>query len=205
MSTARRGGVDNIILISGGAGDPLVLAGTVDPSAAAGVAAPEGSTFLRYTAAAGQSWLKTGAADTAWTQLAVATGDVSACVEKWTKQNVAASLTDVALNALVSTSFDNIKAIRAGSIRGLSTRFTASITDATADSALVKVTINGAAGALSVSSSSGTNPLGGEASQAAGVDTFVAGDLLGIQITTLGTFAPVGPTQDLEAWLDVSY
>lgn len=73
MSTAIRGGVDNIILISGSSGnDPQVLAGTVDPSAAAGVAAKEGSMYMRYGAGAGEFWLKTGAADTAWVNLTVA-------------------------------------------------------------------------------------------------------------------------------------
>jgi hypothetical protein len=121
--------------------------------------------------------------------------------EKWHQANVAASQTDVDLNALQSINFDNIKMIRAGSIVGLSTRFTQAITDANAGSAVVTVTKNGAAGTLSLSHSSGSNPSGGEATQAAGIDTFVAGDLIGIQITTLGTFAPT--TTDVEAWLDM--
>lgn len=41
---------------------------TVDPSAGGGVAAPVGSFYLR--SGTGQAWLKTGAGDTAWTQLA---------------------------------------------------------------------------------------------------------------------------------------
>jgi hypothetical protein len=69
MSIARRGGVDNIVLISGGAGDPGVYAGTVDPSAGGGVVAAEGSLFERYVAAGGEVWIKTGAAATAWTQI----------------------------------------------------------------------------------------------------------------------------------------
>ena len=50
--------------------DPIVTSGSADPSAGAGVAAPEGSMYMRTTAAAGQVWIKTGAADTAWTRLA---------------------------------------------------------------------------------------------------------------------------------------
>lgn len=69
MSTSRRGGVDNVILISGGAGDPEVLAGTADPTAGGGVAAPEGSLYLRYAAGSGALYVKTGAADTAWNSL----------------------------------------------------------------------------------------------------------------------------------------
>ena len=54
-----------------GASDPSVRAGTADPSAAAGVAANEGSLYLRYVSTDGQLWLKTGAAATAWTDLAI--------------------------------------------------------------------------------------------------------------------------------------
>ncbi len=121
--------------------------------------------------------------------------------EKWAQQNVAVSQVGVDLSALVSTNFDTIKMIRPGSIVGLSTRFTEAITDSSIDSAIVTITINGVAGALSISHNSGTNPLGGEASQSGGVDTFVAGDLLGIEITTLASFAPT--TTDIEAWIDL--
>jgi len=68
-SYARRGGVEQVILISGGAGNPLILAGTVDPSAGGGVAAPEGSLYQRYGAGAGEVWMKMGAADTTWFEL----------------------------------------------------------------------------------------------------------------------------------------
>jgi hypothetical protein len=60
---------ERIILVSGGAGDPLLLAGTADPSAGAGLAAPEGSLYYRFGAGAGQTWYKEGAANTAWQQL----------------------------------------------------------------------------------------------------------------------------------------
>jgi hypothetical protein len=69
MSSGRRGRVDEYVVISGGAGDPKYIAGTVDPSAGGGVPAPEGSIFSRFVAAAGEFWLKTGAADTAWSQI----------------------------------------------------------------------------------------------------------------------------------------
>lgn len=51
-----------------GTGTSQVIAGSADPSAGAGVAAPEGSLYMRDTAGAGQVWYKFGAADTAWTQ-----------------------------------------------------------------------------------------------------------------------------------------
>jgi hypothetical protein len=50
--------------------NPRKLAGIVDPSAGAGVAAPEGSTYMRYVATAGELYVKTGAADTAWQRIA---------------------------------------------------------------------------------------------------------------------------------------
>ena len=48
-----------------------VLRGTVDPSTGAGVPAAVGSIYLRDAAGAGQIWLKTGGADTAWTRITV--------------------------------------------------------------------------------------------------------------------------------------
>jgi hypothetical protein len=205
MSIGRRGGANNYIVISGGAGNPEILAGTVDPSAAAGVAAEEGSIYMRYGAAAGQIWYKTGAADTAWTQSdpTQVTTIREMALEKWVQNEVAASQTDVDLVALVSTSFDTLKMIRAGSIVGLSTRLSEAITDATADSLIVSVTVNGAAGTLEISHASGGNPSGGVVTQAAGIDTFVASDLIGVQLTTLGSFTPI--TTDLEAWLELEF
>lgn len=47
------------------------LAGTVDPSAAAGVAATIGALYGRDNAGAGELWLKTGAGATAWTRVVV--------------------------------------------------------------------------------------------------------------------------------------
>ncbi len=64
------------ITLEAGADDPVILASTVDPSAAAGVEAQEGSIHLRHVDTAGEAWLKTGAADTAWTQF-VGTGDLT--------------------------------------------------------------------------------------------------------------------------------
>ena len=121
--------------------------------------------------------------------------------ELWFQQDVAASQTNVDLSAQTSQLYDTFVAHRAGSIIGLSSRLTASITDATSDSLLVTVTVNGTPGTLEVSHASGGNPDGGQVTQATGVDTFVAGDELGIEITTLGTFAPV--TIDLEAYLEI--
>ena len=133
----------------------------------------------------------------------VASPDRYAPPEKWQQQNVAAGQVSVPLSALISTSFDTIKMIRAGSVVGLSTKLTAAITDANAGSLVVAVTINGVAGALSIAHSSALNANGGETTQISGVDTFVAGDEIGVELSTLGTFAPT--TTDLEAWLDLQF
>ena len=118
--------------------------------------------------------------------------------ERWAQQNVIASQTDVDLAAQVSTNFDTIRMTRDGSIVGLSTQLTQAIT---AGTATVSVTINGAAGILSVVHTNASNMTGGVATQGVGVDAYVAGDLIGIQVTTSGGFLPV--TTDLESWLEV--
>lgn len=114
--------------------------------------------------------------------------------EMWAQQNVAAGQTDVPLDAAVSSNFDTIKMIRAGSIVGISTRLTEPIT---AGTLTVTVTKNGNAQAMSLVHSSGS---GGSATQAAGIDSYLSGDLIGVKITTSVGFSPV--TTDLEVWLD---
>lgn len=123
--------------------------------------------------------------------------------EKWHQENISAGQANVDLSALMSISFDTIKMIRAGSIIGMSTRFSETLTDATPDSAIITVTVGGAPGALFLSHSSLVNPDGGEVVQAALIDTFVAGDLIGIEITTLQSFTPT--TTDVEAWLELEF
>jgi hypothetical protein len=49
--------------------NPIKIAGTADPSAGGGRAAPEGSTYMRYVAGAGELWVKVGAANTAWQKI----------------------------------------------------------------------------------------------------------------------------------------
>lgn len=49
----------------------LLLDGSVDPSAASGVVAPQGSVYLRTS---GETWLKTGSGDTNWEQLITSGG-----------------------------------------------------------------------------------------------------------------------------------
>jgi hypothetical protein len=118
--------------------------------------------------------------------------------EKWFDDNVAAGQVQVALGTRVSTLFTDIKMIRAGSIVGLSTRLNAAVTN---DTYTVTVTVNGAGGTLAITEGIGGN--GNEATQAAGIDTFNAGDFVGMIIDTGEAFAPT--TTDLEAWLDLEF
>ena len=53
-------------VVSGGASNPRVIAGTADPSAGGGVAAAEGTLYLRFVAGGGEQWIKRAAANTAW-------------------------------------------------------------------------------------------------------------------------------------------
>jgi len=122
--------------------------------------------------------------------------------EAFYQDNVAAGQANVDLAARVSGNWVNYQAIRGGSIVGLRTRLTEAITDANDNSLIVTVTINGAPGTLLVSHKAGSNQVGGRATQATGIDTYVAGDLIGVELTTLGTFAPA--TTDLEAVLEVA-
>lgn len=114
--------------------------------------------------------------------------------EMWAQQNVAAGQTDVALSATVSAHFDTIKMIRAGSIVGIATRLTEAIT---AGTITVTVTKNGVACAMTLSHGTGT---GGSAIQAAGIDNYNSGDLIGVRVTTSAGFLPI--TTDLEVWVD---
>jgi len=118
--------------------------------------------------------------------------------EKWNVQGVGDDTPPTAMSALVSTDFDTIKMIRGGSITGLSTRLT---TPVLARTLTVTIAINGVPGTLSIAHTSASNPSGGEATQAAGIDTFVAGDLIGIQYETELGFVPVDSAVD--AWLDM--
>lgn len=118
--------------------------------------------------------------------------------EQWAQQNVAAGQVAVAIPSAVSVNFDDIKMMRAGSVVGLSTRLTDAVT---AGTATVRVTINGVGGTLNVAHTAGGNPTGGQSTQRAGIDTFLAGDLVGLSITTDLIFLPI--TTDLESWIEV--
>jgi len=125
----------------------------------------------------------------------VAGSDTYGPPEKWTVQNIGAGVAATPMFALVSTSFDNIEAIQAGSITGLNARLTTALT---AGSITVTVTINGVAGTLSVAGGIGFTS--GRSLQGPGIDIFAAGDLLAIEYSTGAGTLPI--TADLEAWIE---
>jgi len=69
LRISQPGGIIEFDSGDAGGNDPNVRAGTADPSAGGGVAAPEGSIYLRFVTGVGEIWLKTAAAATAWTQI----------------------------------------------------------------------------------------------------------------------------------------
>jgi len=69
------------------------------------------------------------------------------------------------------------------------------------DPLTVQVTIDGVGGTLLLVHTSGSNALGGQVTQRAGIDVFNAGQRVGIQLTTGAAFAPT--TTDLESWLEI--
>lgn len=120
--------------------------------------------------------------------------------EKWFQDNVAASQARVTLGARVSALFTGIKMVRGGSIVGVSSRFNTPITAGTL-TVNVKINDAGAIPGVPVVSTPGSNASGGEALADPGVRTFVAGDVIGMDITTDAAFLP--NTLDMEAWLEI--
>lgn len=164
-----------------------------DPTVGPGIAGPIGSLLPRLGTT--QVWQKFGVLDTDWTLFG---GARVYPPEQWGQQDVPASQTAVALEAMVSTNFATWKATRAGSIVALVTRLTA---PCTAGTLTVQVTINGGASTIAVVTTNAANQSGGVSTQATGVDQFVAGDLIGMQVTTSVGWLPV--TSDLEADLEI--
>lgn len=129
----------------------------------------------------------------------VATAGRYALPDKWSQNDIAASQTNVALAQNVSQLFDTTKAIRAGSLIGFSTRIDSTIT---AGTLTIELTINGAGTGFTLVHTSGSNPTGGEATQAAGLSPFVAGDVIGARITTNGAFAMNDADGSIDVWID---
>lgn len=116
--------------------------------------------------------------------------------EKWVVQKIPAGQNNVAMETLVSANFDTLKAIRAGSIVGLSTRLSEAVS---AGALVIEVTINGVGTGFLIQHTTGTT--GGQATQEAGLSNYAAGDLIGMRYSSTTGFAPL--TCDVEAWLEV--
>lgn len=128
-------------------------------------------------------------------------GGFYALPEQWAYNDVPANLAAATMSAQVSTNFDTIQMIRAGSLVGLSVRFTEAIPVGAGAEATIIVTINGAATALQIVCDGATNSSGGVVTATTGDIPYVAGDLIGMTITTSATFTPT--TTDCEAWVQV--
>lgn len=161
--------------------------------------APIGTLFVSNDA--GKLWIKNGVTDADWVEVGSGGGAAtpSALPEQWAQSLVTASQTDVELSAQVSTNFDRIVAPASGSVRTLVIRTDAVLS---AGSLTVKIAVNGAAGALQASLTTGQQTV--TITQAEAIDTFVAGDTISALVTTDGSFAPAA-TLNLEVWIGVSY
>ena len=119
--------------------------------------------------------------------------------EQWAVQNVAANvLVATPMSAQVSTNFDNIPAIRVGSIVGMSARLTDALVAGTIE---VEITINGAGVGPTGRISLGAPTSGDFLIIPQGDIPYVQGDLIGVQYTSTADLDPV--TSDLEVWLEV--
>jgi hypothetical protein len=117
--------------------------------------------------------------------------------EQWAVEAVPAATGPADMSCQVSTNFDDLQTMRAGSIVGLSARLTAAIAVGSID---VQVMINGfptgplvtlPAGPTSIS----TTPI-------AGAFPYAAGDMIGMRYTSSADLAPADAL-NLEAWLEV--
>lgn len=154
-------------------------------------------TFVRNRKPSFAATVAVGAANDAISAASSGNAHAMGLPEQWAVQNVPANTPATAMSAQVSTNFDNIPAIRAGFIVGMSARLTEAVT---AGLLTVTPTINGVA----VVGLSVVNPAvgaGTQATAAVGAIPYAAGSLLGFQFVTDAGFLPI--TTDLEAWLEV--
>lgn len=116
---------------------------------------------------------------------------------QWFQDNVAANQAAVALSIGYSTASASRIAVRPGSITGIVVRSNAARTNGTLT---VEVTKNGVATGLAAVLD-GTNTTVKATTQATGADTFVAGDEIGVTITTDASWAPT--TADVRVEVEV--
>jgi hypothetical protein len=159
-------------------------------------------TIVGATSIVTPTGTRTYASDGASTWLEIAAVDEEAAgryapPEQWTQNDVPAAQAATPMSAQVSTLFDEIQTIRAGSIVGLNVRFNAALT---AGSATAVVTVNGVASAAAVAVASPASS--GRATFLFGTAPFAAGDLIGVTLATSAGFLPSG-SLDVEAWIEV--
>lgn len=119
--------------------------------------------------------------------------------EQWIVEEVDAGVAPTEMSAQVSTSFDQVQAVRAGSIIGLSVRLTIPITSNTIT---VYAAINGVVTALLLDCEFGPTASGGVATAAVGAIPYAAGDLISVYYESEAGLEPTDST--VEAWLEVA-
>jgi hypothetical protein len=131
---------------------------------------------------------------------AFSAGDTSipeALPKQWAVIGIPAGIVGAVLPAQASI-FNEVKAIRPGSIVGMSTRLTNAIV---AGQLTIKTSINGISAGFGIDHTNVLNSQGGIAIQAPGLTPYVAGDLISLQLTTNALFAPL--LNNVEASLQV--
>ncbi len=114
------------------------------------------------------------------------------------QENVAASQTDVALDLGLASARTSLPAVRPGSITGVVVR---SAGARSAGTLTVEPTINGTGTGLTAVLNA-SNTTAKATTQPACLDAFVAGDALGVKITTDGSWAPT--TADITVLIEVA-
>jgi len=181
VSSGRRGGVDQYVVISGGASNPNLIAGTVNPAAGGGIVAPEGSIFMRFVAGAGQTYVKTGAAATAWTLMGFA-GSGGSSILAFGADSVGAGADTRFLpfgwegGTAQTISAAAFRSPRAGTLRNMRVRHNAA--NGNGNPVVYTLRINAVPTALSASLASGAI---GDASDLVNTVTVASGDLIGMQ------------------------
>lgn len=118
--------------------------------------------------------------------------------EAWGQNGIPRN-SDLNMQPLVSTHFETIKLMRAGSLVGLCSRLDDTIT---AGTMTIEVYLNGVGTGLTIVHSAGGNQTGGISTSLPGVITYGAGDLIGLHLTSDNAFAP--DTANVEAWIELT-
>ena len=125
-------------------------------------------------------------------------GDAFSPPEAWGQNGIPRN-SDLNMPPLVSTLFETIKLMRAGSLVGLCSRLDDTIT---AGTMTIEVYLNGISTGLTIVHTAGGNQTGGISTSPPGVIPYSAGDLLGLHLTSDNAFAP--DTANVEAWIELT-